>query len=253
MGVGMINLAALDREILCVIPARAGSKGIPSKNTVDFVGKPLLAWTIEAALNAQAVGQVIVSTESEEIAAIARDWGADTPFLRPPELAEDHVHAVHTVLHALSWYGETRGCLPFGVMMLLPTSPLRTAQHVHDAAQLFLSNSVSAVIGVVDLGKHMTNLRYLRQNKLERVATEVSANQQRQEASPLYGVSGAMFLARTDLLLDNETFHLPEATGFIMSELSAIDINHPQDLRLARWLMTAGWSDCSLDANSYSD
>lgn len=243
MEVGTITDATSSREILCVIPARAGSKGIPGKNTVDFVGKPMLAWTIEAALNAEAVTQVIVSTESDEIAEIARKWGAGTPFLRPQELAEDHVHAVHTVMHTLNWYSSTKGRLPFGVMMLLPTSPLRTARHVQDAAQLFLSSGASAVIGIVDLGKHMTNLRYLHQGRLDRVAPEISANQQRQETSPLYGVSGAMFLARADLLLENETFHLPEAMGFIMSEMSSIDVNHPHDLKLARWLKAAGWSD----------
>lgn len=232
-----------NRDILCVIPARAGSKGIPGKNIVEFSGKPLLAWTIEAALGAEAVDAVIVSTESEQTAEIAKEWGADVPFLRPTELAQDNVHAIHTVLHALDWYQESKGHLPFGVMMLLPTSPLRTFRHVEEAAQMFLTTNAPAVIGVTDLGKHMTNLRYMNGHLLERVASDVSPNQQRQGVASLYGVTGAMFLARSDLLKAEETFHLPGALGFPMSALSAIDVNTPEDLALARWVKNAGWSD----------
>ena len=233
-------------EILCVIPARAGSKGIPGKNVVDFAGKPLVAWSIEAALAAPAASQVIVSTESDEIAAIARAWGAETPFARPQNLAQDHVHAVHSVLHALRWHEEVKGYLPQGAMMLLPTSPLRRARHVQQAAEMFLAQQASAVIGVVDLGKHMTNLRHLHGDRLERVAPEVSPNQQRQGTAPLFGVSGAMFLARADLLIAQETFHLDGALGYVMSAQSAVDVNLPEDLHLARWLQRAGWSDAVL-------
>ena len=239
-----------NREILCVIPARAGSKGIPGKNVVEFAGKPLLAWTNEAALAAPAITRVVVSTESQDFAEIARKWGAETPFLRPEELAEDHVHAVHTVLHALGWYREAEGHMPHGAMMLLPTSPLRTAKHVQTAAELFLNREASAVIGVVDLGKHMTNLRRIEADTLERVAPDVSPNQQRQGAAPLYGVSGAMFLARSNLLLEHETFHLEGALGHVMSAFSATDVNHPEDLALARWLKNAGWSDDVIDAKA---
>ncbi|WP_170337025.1 acylneuraminate cytidylyltransferase family protein [Ruegeria arenilitoris] len=235
-----------NRDILCVIPARAGSKGIPGKNTIEFSGKPLLAWTIEAALGAESVGPVIVTTESEETAGIAKEWGADVPFLRPAELAQDNVHAIYTVLHTLNWYQESKGHLPFGVMMLLPTSPLRTVRHVEEAAQLFLTQDAPAVIGVTDLGKHMTNLRYMNGHLLERVASDVSPNQQRQGVASLYGVTGAMFLARSDLLKAEETFHLSGALGFPMSALSAIDVNTPEDLALARWVKKAGWSDKAL-------
>ena len=246
----MLDQSSGKSEILCVIPARAGSKGLPGKNIVDFAGKPLLAWSIEAALAAPAVGQVIVSTESDEIAAIARAWGAETPFVRPEDLAQDHVHAVHSVLHALRWHEEVNGYLPRGAMMLLPTSPLRRARHVQEAAEMFLAERASAVIGVVNLGKHMTNLRHLHGDRLERVAPEISPNQQRQGAAPLFGVSGAMFLARTDLLIAQETFHLDGALGYVMNVQSAIDVNLLEDLHLARWLQRADWSDAVLCTDS---
>ena len=115
---------------------------------------------------------------------------------------------------------------------------------------MFLEDDAPAVIGVVDLGKHMTNLRYLKEGRLDRVAPDVSPNQQRQGVSSLYGVSGAMFLGRADLVIEHETFHLEGASGFVMNELSAVDVNHPEDLHLARWLKRVGWSDDAIDTSA---
>lgn len=232
-----------NRDILCVIPARAGSKGVVNKNVIEFGGKPMMAWTIEAAVNVPLIKQVIVSTESDKIGEIARVWGAETPFIRPKKFSDDAMHAIHAVFHALSWYKKANDSFPYGVMMLLPTSPLRTKKHVEIAVRMFLDREATAVIGVVDLGKHMTNLRFLNQSELIRVAPQFEANKQRQGSAPLYSVSGAMFLARTDLLIEKNTFHLEGALGFVMDQFSAIDVNYPEDLFLARWLKSRNWSD----------
>ena len=93
-------------QTLAIIPARGGSKGILRKNLQPLAGKPLLAWTIEATLDSEMVDRVVVSTEDPEIAEAARQWGAETPFMRPDEFAADHVHSVHVVLHALKWLKE---------------------------------------------------------------------------------------------------------------------------------------------------
>ncbi|MGI6855493.1 cytidylyltransferase domain-containing protein [Mesorhizobium sp. 1B3] len=221
-------------EVISVIPARGGSKGIPGKNLADLNGKPLLAWSILAALESGAVDRVIVSTDSAEIADVAHHWGAEVPFTRPAPLASDDIHAVHVALHALDWLEQQEGYVPAGVMMLLPTSPLRLAEDVRGAADLFRETGAPAVVSVVDLGKYMTNLRYLDGMALERVASEENPNAQRQGLRKLYSVNGSIFLARPGLLRESGTFHVEGALGYEMATFNSIDINSFEDLRLAR-------------------
>jgi len=222
-----------NNEIVCIIPARGGSKGIPGKNLVNLGGKPLLAWSIEAARKSNVVARVIVSTDSEEIAKVARQWGAEVPCLRPNELANDDIHAIHVVLHMLEWLKREEAYVPAGAMMLLPTSPLRRASDIQGAAKLFHDHHASSVVSVVDLGKYMTNLRYLDGDKLVRVAPEENPNAQRQGLKKLHSVNGSIFLARPDILQRAGTFHVDDALGFVMDTMHSIDINAPDDLALA--------------------
>lgn len=222
--------------IVAVIPARGGSKGIPRKNLVDLGGKPLIQWTIEAAIESRALDRVIVSTEDVEIAACARSAGAEVPFLRPPELAEDSVHAVHVVLHALDWLTHARQAAPDGVMMLLPTAPLRLPDDIRGAVNLFDQHHANSVISVVDLGKYLTNLRFMDGNQLIVTAPSESRNAQRQGLRKLYSVNGSIFLAKPEVLYAAGTFHVPSALGYVMHPLNSVDINSYEDLELARLL-----------------
>ncbi len=112
-------------EILALIPARGGSKGIPHKNIRSFAGYPLIAWSIAAGLQANSVSRVLVSTDDEEIASVARDYGADAPFLRPSELAQDRTTDLPVFEHALKWLEDIEGYKPDIVIQLRPTSPIR--------------------------------------------------------------------------------------------------------------------------------
>lgn len=223
-----------NNEIVCVIPARGGSKGIPFKNLVELLGKPLLAWSIKAAKESKEFDRIIVSTDCENIARIAHEWGAEVPFIRPPELARDEVHSVHVVLHALDWLEREEGGTPEGVMMLLPTSPLRQASDISGVVDLFRREQAPSVVSVVDLGKYMTNLRYLNGNKLERVAPEENPNAQRQGLKKLHSVNGSIFLARPEVLRSAGSFHIDGALGYAMNSINSIDINALEDLALAR-------------------
>lgn len=223
-------------RIVAIVPARGGSKGIPRKNLAPVGGRPMLAWTIEAALDSGVVDRVIVSTDDAQIAQAARDAGAQTPFIRPPDIARDDVHAVHVVLHALDWLLEHEGNQPEGVMMLLPTSPLRQPEDVRGAVQLFDERRADAVISVADLGKYLTNLRYLHGEQLEMVAPQEDRNAQRQGLKKLYGVNGSIFLARPPALRQAGTFHVENALGYVMDALHSIDINAAADLELVRQL-----------------
>jgi CMP-N-acetylneuraminic acid synthetase len=219
--------------MICVIPARGGSKGIPRKNIRAFNGKPLIAWSIESALESDQFRRVIVSTDCKEIAEIARQYGAETPFIRPPNLANDDVHSVHVVLHTLDWLKSHENFEPDAVMMLLPTSPLRRAEDIRKSVALQLKSNAPAVISVQRLGKYLTNLRYIEQDQLIRVSHNENPNEQRQNLDELYGVNGSIFLADTCALLEQKTFHVEGAVGLVMSYLSSVDINTIEDFELA--------------------
>ena len=122
-------------EILAIVPARGGSKGLPGKNIVPFLGRPLIAWSVEAGLRSRLVDRVIVTTDSEEIAAAARAAGAEVPFMRPAELAEDHVRDLPVFEHALAWLRDHEAYVPDLVVQLRPTSPIRPDGLVDDAIQ----------------------------------------------------------------------------------------------------------------------
>src|SRR5512135_2953268 len=127
-------------ETLALIPARGGSKGIPRKNIRFFAGYPLIAWSIAAAKQSSCVTRVIVSTDDPEIAAVAREYGAETPFLRPAELAQDNTTDLPVFEHALHWLKENEGYKPEVVIQLRPTSPVRPKDCVDSAVKILLAH-----------------------------------------------------------------------------------------------------------------
>lgn len=142
-------------EVMALIPARGGSKGIPRKNIKPFAGFPLIAYSIRAGLDSARVNRVIVSTDDEEIAAIAKDWGAEVPFLRPKEYAQDTTLDLPVLQHALEWLKEHEGYSPEIVVWLRPTSPIRPVNCVDDAVNLLLAHpDADCVRGVVEAGQN---------------------------------------------------------------------------------------------------
>jgi YrbI family 3-deoxy-D-manno-octulosonate 8-phosphate phosphatase len=142
-------------ETLALIPARGGSKGIPRKNIRSFAGYPLIAWSIAAAKQSDLVTRVIVSTDDEEIAAVAREWGAETPFLRPSEFAQDKSTDLPVFEHALKWLEDVEGYRPDVILQLRPTSPIRPRTMVDDAIHILLEHAdADCVRGVVPAGQN---------------------------------------------------------------------------------------------------
>jgi N-acylneuraminate cytidylyltransferase len=142
-------------EILALIPARGGSKGIPRKNIRNFAGYPLIAWSIAAAKQSSLVTRVIVSTDDEEIAAVAHEWGAETPFLRPAELAQDKTTDLPVFEHALKWLEDVEGYRPDILIQLRPTSPIRPHIMLDDAIRILLEHDdADCVRGVVPAGQN---------------------------------------------------------------------------------------------------
>jgi CMP-N-acetylneuraminic acid synthetase len=227
-------------RVLGVIPARGGSKGIPRKNLHLLGGKPLVAWTIEAA-RGSGLTRTVLTTDDPEIAEVGRRFGADVPFLRPAELATDRANAIPVVQHALQAVEARDPGPPFdAVMMLQPTAPLRTAADIDAALALLEDTGADSVISVTDVGGHLPQrMKYLEAGRLvDPLFNEAYENQPRQELRPMVIKNGAIYLVRRETLLAG-SFKGRDCRGYLMPPERSANIDTLSDLRYAEWLIGA--------------
>ncbi len=218
-------------EVLALIPARGGSKGIPRKNIRSFAGWPLIAWSIAAAQQSKYVTRIIVSTDDEEIAAVAREHGAETPFLRPAEFAQDKSTDLPVFEHALNWLAEHEGYHPEVVVQLRPTSPVRPCGLIDDAIQILLDHpDADCVRGVVPSGQNPHKMWRFDDPKqpmnplltVEGIAEPYNAP--RQILPPTYWQTGHIDAIRVSTILNRHTL-----TGDIIYPL-VIDSKYTVDI-----------------------
>jgi YrbI family 3-deoxy-D-manno-octulosonate 8-phosphate phosphatase len=199
-------------DILALIPARGGSKGIPRKNIRSFAGYPLIAWSIAAAKQAESVTRIIVSTDDEEIAAVARKFGAETPFLRPTELAQDQTTDLPVFEHALKWLADNQNYRPEIVVQLRPTSPIRPKSMVDDAIRILLNHEdADCVRGVVPAGQNPFKMwRFNGENRPLNPLLEVEGiaepyNAPRQILPPVYWQTGHIDAIRVSTITQKKS------------------------------------------------
>lgn len=216
--------------ILCVIPVRGGSKGIPRKNIRTVAGKPLVAWTIEQALNARTPLDVLVSTDSEEIAKVARWAGADVPFIRPQELALDETATEPVIRHAID-YRTQHGRRPQAVMLLQATSPLRLPGTIDTAIDQFFTTEVDSLVGVVRQTPFLWTMG--EQPKAKYTIGRRPRRQELREQDYIYRETGSLYLTRTEIY-ENQDNRLGGKIGlFVMDESEGTDIDTETDLLIA--------------------
>ena len=218
-------------NILGIIPARGGSKSVPRKNIAPVGGKPLIAWTIEVAHASEELARVVVSTDDAEIADVARRWGAEVPFMRPADLAQDDTPGVLPLLHAVSWLEEHEGYCPDYVMLLQPTSPLRTEDDIKAAVKLAQERSADSVVSVTLSNQHPFWMKTLTDESLliDFLHTDTKCTC-RQDLPPAYAFNGAIYLTRRNVLLNQQTL-FPEATfAYVMPAERSLDVDTPWDL-----------------------
>ena len=220
-------------KILAIIPARGGSKGIPRKNIKPLAGKPLIAWTIEPALKAQGIDRVIVSTEDEKIALVAKKFGAEIPFMRPLALAQDDTPGIAPVLHAIEQLPDYDW-----VLLLQPTSPLRSVEDIEGIIQFCRDEAAPSAVSVTQAGKHPFWM-YQRddQNRLKPLIPNRPEITRRQDLPAAYALNGALYLARTDWLIQNQGFIGSETLGYVMPEERSLDLDTALDWRVTDLLM----------------
>ena len=228
-------------KVLGLITARGGSKGIPKKNIVNVGGKPLIAWTIEAALKSHVFDRVVVSTDNNEIASIAQKWGAEVPFTRPDRLAKDDSPHTDVLIHAINWLQEKEDYLPEFLMLLQPTSPLRTSQDIDKSFQLAIESKADCVISVQETLSHPYSVMQVTEDqKLSEflMSSEDPGSYQRRQARPkFYSLNGAIFIFKVDVLLTNKNTY-PELTfTYVMPKERSLDVDTSWDLHIANLVL----------------
>lgn len=220
------------RCILGLIPARGGSKGIPRKNIKTIAGKPLIAWAIEAALQAPSLSGVVVTTDDVEIAEVALEYGAQVPFLRPADLARDDTPGVEPVIHALKQLPQYDS-----VLLLQPTSPLRRSTHIEACLAQARCTSASCIVSVSPTLQHPYWMYHVDERQRLRSLFDLPQVTRRQDLPPVYAANGAMYFADAAWLHRQRTFITPETAAFVMASENAVDLDTPFDWKLAEFLL----------------
>lgn len=229
-----------DSKILAVIPARGGSKGVPRKNVRLVGGKPLIAYTIEPALAVkEKFHRIIVSTDDSEIAQIAQEFGAEVPFLRPPELAGDRVPMVPVLQHAVRTVEEMDGVRLDWVLLLQPTCPFRSPVDIQAALELAFAGGCDSVISVVRVfAHHPILMKKIEDNQLVPFMIEEVEGTRRQDYSPpAYMRNGCIYLTRRDVLIEQNSIWGKVIRPYVMPEDRSVNVDSELDMKLVEILM----------------
>lgn len=228
-------------NILCIIPARGGSKGIKDKNIIDVNGKPLISYSIELAnklKDKSLVSRVIVSTDSEKIANIAKTCGAEIPFLRPLEISTDKSKSIDFILHALDFF-EAKLINFDAVLLLQPTSPIRTVNEVEKAISIYNSNKSESLIScykeeyINDLVMYKCETEY----KLKPLNINHNKGVRRQDHGSIFVRNGSIYLTKADYLKETHQIISDSPLLFEMKKNDSINIDTIEDLELVRKIL----------------
>jgi CMP-N,N'-diacetyllegionaminic acid synthase len=226
---------------VAVISARGGSKGIPAKNIQPVAGKPLIAWTILASRDSGLFQRIVVSTDSQNIAATARHFGAEVPFMRPAELAADDTPGVDPVLHAVRWLETQEQYTPEWVMLLQPTSPLRSSEDIREAFSLAQEKNADAVVSVTAVHEHPYWMKRIGEDgRLEDFVVQERPVTRRQDLPAAYALNGAIYLVRRRILIEQETLFPLNTHALIMPRERSLDVDTRWDLYVADLILNDG-------------
>jgi CMP-N,N'-diacetyllegionaminic acid synthase len=214
------------KTVLAIIPARGGSKGLPRKNILPLAGKPLIGWTIEAVKNSKYVDRIIVSTEDNEIADISKSFGADIPFLRPKFLAQDDTPSMDVVIHAINKVSDFDY-----VLLLQPTSPLRTNIDIDKCIKKCILNNALSCISVVAADKSPYWMYTINQNGSVKPILVEKGYMRRQDLPMVYVLNGAIYFVKIDELIKTKQFVTEKSIAYIMPKTRSIDIDTELDFK----------------------
>lgn len=230
-------------RVLGLIPARGGSKGVPRKNIKLLAGRPLLAYTADAALAARSLARVVLSTEDEEIAAVGRACGLDVPFMRPAVLAEDTTPTLPVVTHALNELGAVGECFD-AVCLLQPTNPLRSSADIDACVRMLeMSDTVLSVLPVpYEYNPHW--VYFQDESGMLRLSTgEAAPIPRRQELPPAYHRDGSVYVTRTEVILSEGSLYGKRVMGYPIARERSVNIDTLEDWQRVEILLRAACAE----------
>ncbi|TLS50574.1 acylneuraminate cytidylyltransferase family protein [Paenibacillus antri] len=226
-----------EAKVLALIPARGGSKGVPRKNIVDVAGKPLIAYTIDAAARSKYIDRIVISTDDRDILDVAVACGAEAPFVRPAELARDDTPGVAPVLHAVQ---ELPGY--DYVVLLQPTSPLRSVEDIDRCIELAVERQADHCVSVVETDKSPFWMYALSDQGGMTPLLEPS-DVPRQKLPKTYVLNGAVYVSRIETLVRLGSFLKGKVFGYAMPKSRSLDIDTPEDVEYLHWTLTRTTAD----------
>jgi len=223
----MIN----NKSVLAIIPARGGSKGLPRKNIKEFVGKPLIYWTIKAGLNSKYIDELMVTTDDSEIAKISSKYGAKVPFMRPEELASDKSPTFDCIKHTIEYYKENKGKSFDIIICLEPTSPLRKKGDIDNMLEKLFNNEkeVDSIISIGEVSEHPSIMKKIIDDKYESFFNELKMTTRRQDNSPAYFPYGVAYIAKSKSYLSEKTFYTKKSTYYLIERFQCYEIDDHYD------------------------
>lgn len=224
----------MNELILGVIPARSGSKGIPGKNLRLLAGHPLIEYTIKSAQGSGIIDRLVLTTDTDEIAAVGRSLGAEVPFLRPENLAQDDTPMLPVVVHAVSYF-EANGWYPDIIVLLQPTAPMRTSRHIVEAVSLLKSTRADSVVSVVEVPRHFSPdyVMKIEAGKLVHFLPESEQISRRQDARPAYSRDGTVYVVRREVLMNKNSLYGSYVCPFILPPEESVNIDSFDDWLVA--------------------
>jgi len=226
-------------EVLGIIPARGGSKSIPRKNIKLFLGKPLIAWAIAVLKESGIVSRIVVSTDDDEIASVAKEYGAEVPFMRPAELAEDNTPTLPVLVHALSWLKENEKYVPDFVVLFEPTSAAKRPYHVREIVEKVIATGADSVISVAEVPGVLNPMWQMAMDANDRLSIFTGGPlknfiPQRQSLPKTYYRNSSIYAFRPSLLFSPEpNIYGDDSRGCIVDKKFAFDIDEPSDWEAA--------------------
>ncbi len=228
-----------NKTFLAIIPARGGSKGLPGKNIKELCGKPLIAWSIEAGLSSKYLDEVMVTTDSGEIADVAQKYGAKVPFLRPTELATDTATTFDAVKHVIYFYKENLGQEFDYVVLLEPTSPLREQSDIDGAIERLLASEADSIVGICKTVSQNPAFLVVKQDGdyISGYQNKDMRALRRQDIDDVYFFEGSIYISKVDVLLDKKTFYHAGTIGYEVPKYKSLEIDDMDDFVMVESIM----------------
>lgn len=228
-----------NKTFLAIIPARGGSKGLPGKNIKELFGKPLIAWTIEEGLKSKYLDEIVVSTDYQNIADIAKKYGASVPFLRPDYLANDRATSFDAVKHTIDYYRNELNKEFNYIVLLEPTSPLRKFADIDNAIKQLFNSTADSIVGISKTEDQ--NPAFLitksEKNYISGYKNDDMKPLRRQDVKDVYFFEGTIYISKTNILLEKKTFYHTNTIGYELPKYKSLEIDDMDDFIMVEAMM----------------